>query len=295
MSSTTSSSPSKEILKNKIRSLDDESIERAKVLCNESVDQLKFELLENLNTKDILLYLKGKLPHTVTQKLKNMCDQQGTVQANGQLLEDIFKFDDAFKEFLLVLLKNKQEDLVSRILDQLDPPTYNNYQRYPKQLSRFPITNYPIHHGNIGYNESMISRQQTVDKHMLSSSSYQNYPSGSFSQPSFGQNSCVSNAHSVDRHLNQNIKNFPVQNNQLNVLQLRISSLERENNQLLDEVQQLRPLRNEVEQLRSLRDEIQPLRDELDTYRSISNTSLRGENQEYEAGSFKSEDFENNT
>jgi len=138
--------------------------EARQLLTNRGVNDIKKEILNDVMAKDILLHIPG-LPVPVRQKIERVAINDGNQRAMRALVDALFRYDNAFQEFLIGLSRNKQTILLKKLLKQIGvSATLSEPQVNPQPvfLSQYNHPNIRMPTGDAA-SSAMSSVAQTVD------------------------------------------------------------------------------------------------------------------------------------
>jgi len=116
--------------------------EARQLLTNRGVNDIKKEILDDVIAINILLHIPG-LPVPVRQKIERVAINDGNQRAMRALVDALFRYDNAFPQFLIGLSRNKQTSLLKKLLKQIGvSATLSEPQVNPQPVS-LPQCNHP--------------------------------------------------------------------------------------------------------------------------------------------------------
>jgi len=147
--------------------------EACELLTNRGVNDIQQQILNKVDVKDILPYIKKCLPLLVSQKIKKDCENYGNKRAMQELVDcALFQYDNAFHQFLIGLSGSNQIDLLKKLLKQIGvSATLSEPQVNPQPVS-LPQYNHPniLHNYRMPKGDAASSAMSSVDNSINSAS-----------------------------------------------------------------------------------------------------------------------------
>jgi len=99
-------------------SMNGDNVKKAEKLFLKSNDDLKDQFFDDVITMDVL-YDMDKIPEPIRQHIKATDTEEGSNRALFQLITQVFNYDNAFKQLLILLIDKNQANFVKKVLEKI--------------------------------------------------------------------------------------------------------------------------------------------------------------------------------